>query len=74
MAAKDDIIESLHGSIELELDLSGILVSDLFRGSHRFHLSHPVGHCRQALVVSREVWVRLQSLLHVTQGWQQLIH
>ena len=74
MAAKYDIIESLHSSIELKLQLSSIFLRNLLMSLHSAHLVHPYGDCGQSLVVSGKVRVSLESLLHITQRWQQVIN
>ena len=74
MAAKNDIIEPLHCTIKLKLQLSRVLVADFFRRLHCAHLVHPCCHCGQTLVIGWKIRVCRQGLLHVAKSWQKVIY
>ena len=74
VSTKNNVVEALHGSVKLELQLACILLTELLRRLHRAHLIDPIGHRLQTLVVRRHVRIVCQCLLHVSESGQKLIH
>ena len=66
MTTQDDIVESLHSSVQLELHLTSVFFSKLLVRLHCAHFVDPGSHSIEALVVRGQVWVVLERLLHIS--------
>ena len=73
VTAQDNVVEPLHGTVELELELASVFFGETVGRLHVAHPVDPAGHCVKSLVVRRKVWVDLQCLLNVSERWQQFV-
>ena len=68
-----NIIESLHRSFQFKSELSCLFFAEWIWSFHIAHLGDPLLNVFQALIVCRQLRIILQSLLYISQWWQNFI-
>ena len=74
MTAQNDILEPLHITIELELQLASIFFAKFFTSTHSAHFVDPFRHHGKPTISRRKIRISLQSALNLAQGWEELVN
>ena len=74
MTAQNDILEPLHITIELELQLASIFFAKFFTSTHCAHFVDPFRHHSEPTISRRKIRISLQSALNFAQGRQELVN
>ena len=74
MTTENDILEPLHVTIKLELQLASIFLTKLFTRTHSAHFVDPFSHHSKTTIPRGQVRISLQSTLNLAQGRQELIN
>ena len=74
MPFEHDVVESLHAAVKFELELSRFFFTEIVWRFHSTHLVNPFRNVVETLIVAWKLWVVGESLLDISEWWQDLIN